>query len=366
MALLQETAYQYYESSQVFVASASQQNFTITLDPVPASADKFLVYVNDIEQTSGFTYTASTGVLAFTTGRSAQDVVKVLLKDKGLGKYRYIKLNDIINNYLVAYVGDGKIIDSAKKTDIMFHAKRGIQEFSYDISRVEKIQEIELGPSLSMPMPQDYVGYTRVSWVDDNGIERLVHPFRFTSKPSFNPLQDDEYNYLYDADDDILKGTSVIDARFKEFDPNKISGSVSNTELSESVYDRGVDRMAMHGGRHGLSAETAKSNGYFIIDEAGGTINFSSDMAERLITLKYVSDGLGTDDEMQVHKFAEDAIYKYITHAIASAKANMPEYIINRFRKERRAAMRNAKIRLSNLKTAEIAQVMRGKSKQIK
>ena len=64
MALLQETAYQYYESSQVFVASASQQNFTMTLDPIPASADKFLVYVNDVEQTSGFTYTASTGVLA--------------------------------------------------------------------------------------------------------------------------------------------------------------------------------------------------------------------------------------------------------------------------------------------------------------
>ena len=52
----------------------------------------------------------------------------------------------------------------------------------------------------------------------------------------------------------------------------------------------------------------------------------------------------------KVHKFAEDAIYKYITHSIGSAKANMPEYIINRFRKEKRAAMRNAKIRLSNLK----------------
>ena len=69
---------------------------------------------------------------------------------------------------------------------------------------------------------------------------------------------------------------------------------------------------------------------------------------------------------MKVHKLAEDAIYKYITYAIASARSNFPEYIINRFRKERRAAMRNAKIRLSNLKTSEIAQVMRGKSKQIK
>jgi hypothetical protein len=59
-------------------------------------------------------------------------------------------------------------------------------------------------------------------------------------------------------------------------------------------------------------------------------------------------------------------MYKYITYAIASAKANFPEYIINRFRKERRAAMRNAKLRLSSLKLGELTQVMRGKSKQIK
>ena len=75
---------------------------------------------------------------------------------------------------------------------------------------------------------------------------------------------------------------------------------------------------------------------------------------------------MGTDAEMQVHKLAEDAIYKYITYAIASGRQALPEYIINRFRKERRAAMRNAKLRLSNIKLGELTQVMRGKSKRIK
>tara|TARA_R110002051_G_scaffold315199_1_gene393322 strand:+ start:7961 stop:9061 length:1101 start_codon:yes stop_codon:yes gene_type:complete len=366
MALLQETSYQYYESSQVIVASAGQSAFTITLDPVPSSAEKFLVYVNDIEITSGITYVPGTGVLTLDPARAVGDSVNIKLKDKGLGKYRYVKLNDIINNYLVAFVGDGKIIDNAKKTDIMFHAKRGIQEFSYDVSRIEKIQETEVGPGLSIPMPQDYVGYTRLSWVDGSGIERLILPARFSSRPSESLLQDEDYNYLYDADDNALTSTSVTGARFNELDPANISGSVPNVKISHDIYDRGVDRMAVHGARFGLSPEFTQENGYFIIDEANGTINFSSDMSERLITLKYISDGLGSDDEMQVHKFAEDAIYKYITHAIASSKVNMPEYIINRFRKERRAAMRTAKIRLSNLKTEEITQVMRGKSKQIK
>ena len=47
-------------------------------------------------------------------------------------------------------------------------------------------------------------------------------------------------------------------------------------------------------------------------------------------------------------------------------KSNQPEYVINRLKREKVAKLRNAKIRLSNIKLAEITQVMRGKSKWIK
>ena len=69
---------------------------------------------------------------------------------------------------------------------------------------------------------------------------------------------------------------------------------------------------------------------------------------------------------MQIPKLAEDAVYSYILYAIASSKNNLPEYIINRLRKEKRAKIRNAKIRLSNIKLEEITQVFRNKSKIIK
>ena len=75
---------------------------------------------------------------------------------------------------------------------------------------------------------------------------------------------------------------------------------------------------------------------------------------------------MGTDSEMKIHKLAEEAIYKYVSHAVIASKANMPEYIVNRFKREIRAAIRNAKLRLSNIKSLEMTQVMRGKSKQIK
>ena len=69
---------------------------------------------------------------------------------------------------------------------------------------------------------------------------------------------------------------------------------------------------------------------------------------------------------MKVHKFAEEAMYKWITHAVLASKANTPEYIVSRLKKERFAAIRNAKLRLSNIKLEEITQVLRGKSKHIK
>jgi hypothetical protein len=70
--------------------------------------------------------------------------------------------------------------------------------------------------------------------------------------------------------------------------------------------------------------------------------------------------------EPLIHKFAEEAMYKWISHAILSGKANVPEYQVNRFKKERFAAVRTAKLRLSNIKLEELTQILRGKSKQIK
>ena len=78
------------------------------------------------------------------------------------------------------------------------------------------------------------------------------------------------------------------------------------------------------------------------------------------------SDGLGKDDEMVVHKFVEESIYKWIAYAVLSTKVNTPEHLVQRFKKEKFAETRKAKIRLSNIKLEEITQTLRGRSKQIK
>jgi hypothetical protein len=120
------------------------------------------------------------------------------------------------------------------------------------------------------------------------------------------------------------------------------------------------------GQRYGLQPEEAQINGMFTINERTGTFSFSNDLVGKLIILEYISDSLAYDADMKVPKMAEQAMYMHIAHGILSGRSGVPEYIINRFKKDRFSALRNAKIRLSNIKIEEISQVFRNKAKWIK
>mgnify|MGYP003677791807 FL=1 len=54
------------------------------------------------------------------------------------GNYQFISLDDIINQFQIAYVGENKIISKVKRTDIAFHAQRAIQELSFDTFKPHK------------------------------------------------------------------------------------------------------------------------------------------------------------------------------------------------------------------------------------
>ena len=391
MGIIKATPFQYYKSKYQWDGSDGATNnnvprslFTISSDfpYTPDTINDFTVTINGETQVqSNYTYTVANGVatLTFThltSGFSttaltnageiaANAVIDLILNNQVLGDYRYISLKDIVGNFMIAYVGDGKILNTAKRSEVLFQAKRCIQEFAYDISRVEKIQEIEIPPSLSIPMPQDYINYVRFSWVDDAGIEHIIYPTRKSSVPSQAILQDSDYDYLYDVNENLLLGNPITNERFIDFDINNLSGTLESNDYfyNQNYHTESVGNL---GQRFGGDPENMQENGMFIIDEANGKISFSSNLKDKLITFKYISDGLGTDGEMKIHKFAEDAMYKWIAHAILATRVNTPEYLVARFKKERFAEMRKAKLRLSNYKSEELAQVMRGKSKQIK
>ena len=57
------------------------------------------------------------------------------------GNYQFTSLDDVINHFMIAYVGEDKIIPKAKRLDVAFHAQRAMQELSFDTFKSCKSQE---------------------------------------------------------------------------------------------------------------------------------------------------------------------------------------------------------------------------------
>ena len=465
------------------------------------------------------------------------------------GNYQFVSLEDVINSFIVAYVGEDKIISKIKRTDVAFHAQRSLAELSFDTLKSVKSFETDVPPSLTMPLPQDYVHYTKVSWVDDAGIKHIIYPQSKTSNPvsyqqetdgdlkyetntwkvniigayfengaltqsftglpgsllidqtvdnivtnkyieygitrskdsfgnrmasdndfiSKTPLpkfsdevritiaqniagggqnmiygvnidqggsaQNDGMKIMLDVDPGglsvgmsvfgpgiptgttitslagitslIYPGVAVLttNPQYEEWklmdplrqpavNPGKPLTTVNNdlygkeiifvnlnkhstawskykshtSSSNASSFDDYEDDIYWpnEGGRYGLDPQHAQSNGSYYIDDASGLMHFSSNISGKTVILDYISDSLGTDSEMKVHKYAEEAMYKCIAYAIMSTRANVQEYIVRRFQKDKFASVRKAKLRLSSLKLEELTQILRGKSKQIK
>ena len=273
------------------------------------------------------------------------------------GEYQFVSLNDIINQFMVVYVGEDKIISKVSRTDVAFHAQRGLAELSFDTFKSTKALELEVPATLQITLPQDYVGYVKISSVDGSGIKHLLYPTSKTSNPT-KPTQDSEGNLTFNGStgDLLTESESTAWTNYKDAEVTQ----TEDDDFDDNNY------WPLDGRRYGLDPSHTQINGSFYIDENAGKIHFSSNITGKIIIIDYISDSLGTEEEMKVHKFAEEAMYKYIASAVLSSKSNIPEYQVMRFKKEKFAAVRTAKLRLSNIKLEEITQILRGKSKQIK
>jgi hypothetical protein len=281
--------------------------------------------------------------------------------------YQFVTLDNIINAFMITHVGEGKVISKVNRTEVQFHAMRALQELTYDILRSFKEIEADVPNTLRLALPQDYVNYTGLFLVGSDGIHRRIYPTGKTSAP-FAIGQDANGNYSVTPGDPTGSYVQELNA-----DGTNASTSEANfqssTPVDLEIYDihSSTDvEISTEGRRYGIDPQHSQMNGTFFIDLHYGDIHFSSNLAGKTVVIKYVSDGLGNDNEMVVHKFCEEACYKWIAYGILSTRSNMPESIVQRYKKERFAETRKAKIRLSNIKMEEFAQVLKGMGKQIK
>jgi len=271
------------------------------------------------------------------------------------GDYQFTSLEHIINQFVLAYVGEGKIISRIKRADVQFHAMRALQELSFDVFKSIKSQEIEVPATLTMILPQDYVNYVKLTWSDSAGIERVLYPVIKSSNPT-DVTQDANGDYTFDTGALVTDDSSSTWENYKSTTPSENN----NDDYEDDTF------WPSFGKRYGLDPQHSQTNGSFYIDENTGKIHFSSNISGKTVILKYISDSLGTDAEMKVHKFAEEAMYMHIAYAILSTRSNTNMNLIMLYKKQKAATTRNAKLRLSNIKLEEITQILRGKSKFIK
>jgi len=404
MSLVTETNQQYYQGAQVFLipTTGTEQEFPTTFDTdlifgsydstdVNYALNNFKLYLSPNGLPGSFQeyedpYTVENNTIKVTNSLNQNYYLVVQLKslsggnygnqdafgqtvENNYGGYEYITLNDAIDNFMVGYVGDGKILQKATKSDVLFFAKRSLQEFSYDTLKSIHSQELTIPASLNIVLPQDYVNYVSVCYIDQLGVKRPIYPANnLTTSPYENPVQDTAGIPIQDNFGSNLEGTSITEERWKKANDILINQGMFDN-LDDYAYWAnyyGFDNTLAYGQLYGIEPQYAQINGWFNPNYREGKMSFSSNLVNKLIVLEYISDGLAYDGDSKVPKLAEDALYASIMYNILSTRANQPEYIVQRFKKDRSAKLRNAKIRLSNIKLDEIVQVMRGKSKWIK
>ena len=401
-----ETNQQYYQGSQGFRGNGTTGPFVTTFDTdlvfgnwnpiiaeytlnnfkiytsttgVPGTWSEYVLQYSVVNNTITFNAAPANNLFIIVQlkvldgGQYANTIQEEAIGDaveENYGSYQYVKLNDIVNNYMVGYVGDGKIIQTAKKSDVLFFAKRSLQAHRYDTLKSIKSQELTIPESLSLVMPQDYVNYVSLCYIDSMGVKRPLYPNNnLTTNPYTKLLQDDTGLPTQDSFGENLEGTSITVERWQEANQALINSSwyqnwVDNGYMFE---DYGVGSGPWNwGSLYGINPQYANSNGWFGINEREGKFTFSSNLVNKLIVIEYISDGLAYDLDTRVPKMAEEAMYLSISYNLLANRANIADNIVQRFKKDRRAALRNAKIRLSNIKLEEFTQVMRGKSKWLK
>ena len=266
--LITETNEQYYAGSQRFISDGTGVITTtfntdlIFADSDPASLNytlnNFKIYTSATGLPGSYTdyllaFTVVDNVITFGVAPAVNTYIAVQLKaldggsfgtenavgtavQENYGSYGYTSLNDVITGFIATYVGEHKLIADVKRTDVIFHAKRGLQEFSYDTLKSVRSQELTVNYALNVIIPQDYVNYVRLSWTDGLGVQHTIYPANeLTTNPFASPIQDEVGTPTQDSQDSNIQGSSQIEAAWAANDPRRISGDILRDVTDASV-----------------------------------------------------------------------------------------------------------------------------------
>lgn len=270
------------------------------------------------------------------------------------GNFKYVLLEDIINNYMMSGQEDD-YTSNVSRFKVHYQAVRAFRELYFDVVKEIKAISLELSPQLNVVLPPDYINYVRISWVDDQG---MLHPLAENTETSIAAtyLQDSKYNLLFDSPTGRVLESKINPIIKKETDTNYPDNSYSFYRSSSFRPNKDLSKTYL--------------NGSYKIDTNNGYITFGSEVFGKSVVLEYLSDGsyfdADSEDVRRINKFAETAVYDWIYWKLIERRRNVPANEKARARREWFNSRRIAKRRINTIRAEELRQVFRGTSKWIK
>jgi hypothetical protein len=272
------------------------------------------------------------------------------------GNYIYVSLEEMVDNFMQIYTGNSTLLGPIQRHTVLFWMKKGIQGFTADALQEVKAVELELGDALDIVMPPDYLAYVRISWLNEH-TGHLMRMSQNTNIPIATAyLQDHEAFILFDSDGYVLEGDSATNA-VNDGKKDLVPKTDPDCNLFYDNYSSQLFRI-----------DTGKNyNGTFIENKRLGKIHFDSGVGSKIIVLEYVSDGLeySSESDIKINKYAEYALYNWTNWNLLNNKMGTPLYEKNRAKRDYDTSFRNAKIKLMNLRVAEISQIIKGRNRWI-
>ena len=74
----------------------------------------------------------------------------------------FISLEEAVNNFVVSYTGTGRLIPDFKRTEVVLHAKRCLQEFAYDTIKSQFSKDYTAANAF-FDLPEDFVSIIEVT-----------------------------------------------------------------------------------------------------------------------------------------------------------------------------------------------------------
>ena len=295
----------------------------------------------------------------------------------------FISLNDIINNFLISYTGPGKLIPDAKRTEVVFHARRCLQEFAYETL---KSQMNTTGTTTAYvagtgnpvvgrvypyySLPSDFVATISLTRSPLIPSATLTGPVAITS--NFGLFSCAAVTEITIGGTVTVSGTDsgtgsisgyingtpktyyiiATNSTFTSFQlsetlngPGVVTTTASTTGLTFSLVNTSVPMIQTTTAFPSTGTASTSTTEYYI-DYVLDRIYFGSTISQFNIAYNYLSNALTTDETASIPKLAEQALYACMIYAILANRENTDPNTLQRLLMEKVAMLERSKSRL--------------------